>query len=120
MEQLRGGLVLGGEALWQKVQTLMSQQNGKEQIRWKQYHSQKALEAQVRKMVARQKDPKLKLWIRVRLGGEKLIDLAQEEGYRDGSGVYQVVTRLEKVAQVNRRLNGELEKLRKNVSIVVD
>ena len=120
MDQLRGGLVLGGDPLWEKAQTLISRENGKEEIRWKEHHGRKALEAQVRKLATRQKDPRLQLWVRVRLGGEKLIDLAQEQGYCDGSGVYRVVTRLEQAAEVDRKLRRELEELRKSVSIVVD
>jgi len=120
MGQLRGGLVLGGDKLWEKAQKLIAQENGKEHLHWKQHHGQKPLEVQIRKMVEQQKDPRLRLWIRVRLGGEKHVDLAHEEGYRDGSGVYRVVTRLERAAEVDRRLKKELEELRRSVSIVVD
>jgi hypothetical protein len=35
-------------------------------------------------------DRRVQIWARVRLGGERLVDVAARYGFRDGSGVYHV------------------------------
>ena len=44
-------------------------------------------------------DRRAQIWARVRLGGERLVDVAARYGFRDGSGVYRVVKRLEALGQ---------------------
>jgi len=52
------------------------------------------------------------------LGGERKVDVAQDVGYRDGSGVLQVVKRLEQSARKDEALARKLERMRKGVSSV--
>ncbi|MGO9246726.1 MAG: hypothetical protein ACLPT4_14495 [Verrucomicrobiia bacterium] len=48
---------------------------------------------------------------RVRLGGEKMLALAREQGYRDGSGLIQVVKWLERTAQQDAGMGQRLPEL---------
>jgi hypothetical protein len=50
--------------------------------------------------------------VRSRLGAERLVDVAKELGYRDGSGVLQVVKRLEQQAAKENALGRKLESLK--------
>ena len=59
-----------------------------------------------------EQDRRVGLWARVSLGGERLADLARELGYADGSGVLQVVKRLEARARDDADLRRTLSRLR--------
>lgn len=117
-EQLRGGIVLGSEKLWEKAQSLLDRPTAKHEIRWKEKQSQSQIDNLIRELLRLENDPKIQLWIRIRLGGQRQADIAQEQGYRDGSGVFRVVNRLEARASRNRDLGKKLEGLRRKVSIV--
>jgi hypothetical protein len=49
--------------------------------------------------LATETDVRIKIWARVRLGGERGVRVAQEYGYQNGSGVGQVVRRLQQQSQ---------------------
>lgn len=117
-QQLRGGLVLGTEKLWEKAQKLLDRQNSKHEIRWKQKQGQQEVQAVIQELLRLENDPKIQLWIRIRLGGQRQAHIAQEQGYRDGSGVFRVVNRLESVASQNKELGRKLEGLKRKMSIV--
>ena len=70
------------------------------------------------KLLKDEKDDRLMIWARVRLGGKRLVDLAREKGYRDGSSDLQVVKRVEKKAMENQALRKHLEGWKKNMSSV--
>ena len=55
-------------------------------------------------------DLRVQVWARVRLGGERGVAVARELGYADGSGVAQVVKRLEQAATKDRALTAQLER----------
>lgn len=57
------------------------------------------------------------LWLRVRLGGERLSDLARGYGYRDGFGIHRVVQRLEAESGSNKTLAKRLAKLRRTADL---
>jgi hypothetical protein len=57
-------------------------------------------------------DRRVQLWLRAKLGGERMTDLAREFGYRDGSGVLQVVKRLEARSAVDKAAARQLRELR--------
>ena len=63
-------------------------------------------------------DERIGLWARVRLGGERVMDVAGASGYRDASGVTQLVKRLEAAAQQNERLRKKLADLKTEMSNV--
>lgn len=58
-------------------------------------------------------DRRLRVWVRVRLGGERRIDVARSCGYKDGSAITQILKRLERQAQTDRSLGAEFSNLRK-------
>ena len=58
------------------------------------------------------------IWIRVRLGGERMTEVADDYGYRDGSGVHRVLQRLEEKAQHDRSLARHLKKLAEQMASV--
>lgn len=117
-EELRGGLVLGTEALWRKARQLIGRKEAQEGLRWSQREGAKEARERVRRMVAQENDPRLQIWARVRLGGERGRQVANENGYRDGSGVTQVVKRLEAAAERNRDLRLRMDAWRRRMSII--
>ena len=118
-DELRGGLVLGGETLWKKAKSLLAKAPRQPQLRW----LKRAGEAEVRKRVAElastREDWRTRLWLRVRLGGERACDLARELTYADGSGVLRVAQRLEAAAAGNAALRKELDELREQVRMSI-
>jgi len=74
--------------------------------------------ARVRALVADEPDRRVRIWARVALGGESKVDVAQEFGYRNGSGVLQVVKRLEQSARKDKALGRNLSKMRSSVCSV--
>ena len=47
----------------------------------------------VASLVAQESDGRVAIWLRVRVGGQRMTELAKEYGYRDGSGGHRVVHR---------------------------
>jgi len=115
LDDLRGGLVLGGEALWKKVTTLLSGRAGRQELRWSRRENADEVVARVTKLIQDEPDRRVKLWARARLAGEPLTQLAGEHGYADASGVHQAVARLEARAKDNGALQQKLERLQKAV-----
>ena len=112
------GLVLGGEELRAKAQTLIENKAGLEEARWTETAESALVRERVRRLVADEEDKRVRIWARVRLGGERGIAVAQESGYRDGSGVTRVVKRLEQAAERDAKLHGTLERLKNEMSRV--
>ena len=117
-ESLRGGLVLGGEGLWNKVRRLVADSDGDEEIRWHRRASAAEASRLVHSLVEQETDRRVAIWLRVRLGGERMTEVAEDYGYRDGSGVHRVLQRLEKKAHHDRSLARHLKKLAEQVSRV--
>ncbi len=111
--QLRGAMVLGGEELYQKAWALTKQKGGLEEARWTQSEAAGAIRERVRRLIESERDDRVKLWARVRLGGERGIEVGRENGYADGSGVTQLVKRLEARAATDRVLAKKLEQITK-------
>ena len=111
-EELRGGLVLGGDRLWKRVRVGAERAKSGEGTQWTRRQAMKAVQVRVRELVKREADDRVKIWARIRLGGERGVDVAREYGYRDGAGVAHVVRRLEKAAKTNRVLARKLAGLK--------
>lgn len=111
-EQLRGGLVLGDEALLDRVQRALSRSRDLEGARWTLRQSVREIQERVRRWVEDEPDERVKIWARIRLGGERGVDVAREYGYRDGAGVAHVVRRLERAAESDGRLLRRLQGLK--------
>jgi putative transposase len=109
--RLRSGLVLGGEALWEKAKQLAGEKQGQEEKQLAHVANDQRRAVRVREMVNGEADWRLQIWARLRLGGERGVDVAREYGYRDGSGVALVVRRLEKAASRDTILAEKLTQL---------
>lgn len=72
-ENLRGGLVLGGEALWRKAHSLIAQVEGDEEIRWTRRADAKGVARIIDRLVSEEEDRRVAIWLRVRLGGERMM-----------------------------------------------
>lgn len=59
--------------------------------------------------MAREPDRRVQIWLRVRLGAERMTEVGRLYGYRDGSGIHRVVSRLESRAQWDRDLAAKLQ-----------
>jgi len=118
LEELRGGLVLGNESLWRKARRLLSRSEGQEEIRWRKRADREMVSNKIRAAVEREPDRRIQIWLRVRLGGERMTEVGRSYGYRDGSGVHRVVARLEMRAKSNRDLAARLESWRARLSSV--
>jgi putative transposase len=112
-QQLRRGLVLGSEQLYQRARELMEQKAGLEEARWTEAEETAQVRERVRELIKADADERLKIWARVRVGGERGVDLAREYGYRAGAGVRQVVRRLESSANHDPKLKAKLEAIKK-------
>ena len=98
-DALRGGLVLGGTALWEKARRLIEAKSGSEELRWSKREETAARRLPMAQALAKKEpDPRLRVWLRVHLGGERRIDVARSCGYADGSAVTQLLKRLEQAA----------------------
>jgi hypothetical protein len=104
--------VLGQEALYAKACGLMDKKGGLEEARWTETEEVERLRERVRQLVAVESDERVKIWARVRVGGERGIDLARAYGYRNGAGVTLLVRRLEAAALKDRELGAKLENIR--------
>jgi REP element-mobilizing transposase RayT len=117
-QHLKRGLVLGGEALLETAHQLIGKKIGQEEARWTETADAVVRRAQVRQRVQREADERVRIWARVRLGGERGVEVAREYAYRHSSGVTQLVKRLETEAQEDRKLEEKLAGLRKDLSNV--
>ncbi|HUI07002.1 MAG TPA: transposase [Verrucomicrobiae bacterium] len=110
-ERLQGGLVLGGEALWKKAQSLLGRKPGQEDVRWFGRQRRQHARVQWEQRLAQEPDKRVRIWVRVRLAGERKVDVARDFGYRDGGSVLQVIKRLEAARRRDRALNKRLTEL---------
>ncbi len=113
-----GGLVLGGEVLWEKARELIGAAQGQEEIRWSRRADADQVSQHIALLVKQESDRRVAMWLRVRLGGERMTEVAADYGYRDGSGVHQVVKRLEQQATTDHALANRLHELTEAVSSV--
>jgi putative transposase len=111
LSELRGGLVLGDETLWRKAKSLLSKGKGAEHLRFSRGQTALEIQRRVAKLIQSENDRRVKIWARVRLGGEALSQLARELDYADGSGVHQVIRRLEASAKADPALQKRLAQL---------
>jgi len=115
---LRGGLVLGGKALWDKTKTVLAGKGGQEEIPWSRGQDRKEQKGVWQKKINAEPDPRWKVWLRVRALGERKADVARELGYRDGSSVLQIIKRLEKRAQENETWAQKMKNYESDLSSV--
>ncbi len=117
-QDLRGGLLLGSEALWDKVRGLIAATEGADEIHWSRRAGAKAVAKEIDRLVAEQTDRRIAIWLEVRQGGRRMTEVAKKHGYSDGSGVHRVIQRLEARAKKDRQLARQLKLLARQVSEV--
>lgn len=110
--QVRRGLILGSDALYDQVRRQIEQQDGLQEARWTVTEDQQRVTHKIKKLVANEPDRRIQIWARVCLGAERSIALAREHGYRDGSAVRQIIKRLEAAAKTDKKLRNHLDQLR--------
>ena len=81
-------------------------------MRWTAQALLKATRRRIAKLPAQEEEVRMRIWIRVELGGEKMTAIGREIGYRDGSGVDRVVQRLNKRAEQDKDLETRMFQLR--------
>jgi REP element-mobilizing transposase RayT len=114
-EKLRGGLVLGGERLWEQARALVGHKRGREEAVWSRRGDQAQRRRRLESLLAKQADEQVRIWALVRLGGQRQATLARALGYRDGSGIAYVVRRVEQKARTDRQLADKLEQLKDHI-----
>lgn len=115
-QQLRQGLILGSDALYDQVRQRIRQKDELE-ARWTVTADQVRVTQRIQELVAHEPDQRIQIWARVRLGAEPSLAVAREHGYRDGSAVRQIIKRLERAAQTDRQTRTRLHQLRKLSSV---
>jgi hypothetical protein len=103
--------------LWQKVKARLERKSGLEESRWIDQQAGREVRERVRAVLEGEQDRRLRIWIRVRLGGERMVDVSRELGYRDGGSVLQVVKRLEQAAQNDPGLRQRMGELRQKLGL---
>jgi putative transposase len=111
LEAVRGGLVLGSEQFWGKVKGSVAGSKGQEEIAWTRRMGRAERLRQVEQLLLGEEDRRIQIWARVRLGGQRSIDVASQYRFRDGSGIHRVVTRLEALAERDIRIGSRLKEL---------
>jgi putative transposase len=97
-QSLKGQLVLGGENLLQQVKGILEEKEGSAEQGWVRQEGRAGRQTATRKLVASEPDRRWQIWLRVKFGGERPVDLAREFGYRDGGTILQIIKRLESKA----------------------
>jgi putative transposase len=117
-EQLVGGLVLGGETLLAQAQARLARKGTGEEARWVQRRIEPGLRQRLEQKLAAEPDERLKIWARVRLGGERSVAVARTGQYASGSGVGNVVRRLEQRSRRDRPLRQKMAALKAHLCSV--
>ena len=111
-DSVHGSLVLGGEALREKVRGLLGDRDREEERRWVHEDADReAMRQWAERSAEGEEDVGLKAWLLVTLGRSKRVDVAKGLGYRDGSAVTHLLKQLEAARREDRSLNRRMKKL---------
>jgi REP element-mobilizing transposase RayT len=116
-EKLRGGLVLGGEELWAKAERLVAGKQGQEEGNWTKAVERESLRKRVEELVAVESEERIKMWLLVRVAGERCTVVGRRFKYRDGSGVAYVLRQLEAEIRENPALADKLQQARRQCEV---
>lgn len=119
----RFGVALGDKAFLERVKKLLKAKANRPKVprkpgppkltRAEKLELRKKRKAAAKTLVRQEEDLRWRIWIRVRLGREKGIDVGRAYDYADGSAVSQTVNRLERAAQSDRALRKHMAALEK-------
>lgn len=101
--------------MWDKVKAYVGHSSGREEIAWSRRAGQMERHGLLEQVLQGETDRRVQIWARVRLGGERLVDVAAQYGFRDGSGVLHVVQRLEALGTHDTALGLKLKELDRRV-----
>lgn len=118
-DDLAKGLALGEGDFVKKVCHQAGRRAASWNRKWVAGVTQKEVKDALMELLKDESDRKLRMWARTRLGGERWVDVAKDEGYTDGSGVLVAVKRLEAGMKDNPALTAKMNKIRKDLSSVV-
>jgi putative transposase len=105
------GWLLADSKLEEKVNRLLGRKTGQEEERWKIQKVQKALQAKMASILEDEPDWRWKIWLRLRVGGERAVDVGRELGYKSsGAGILEVIKRLEKRTEASKREAAKMKK----------
>jgi putative transposase len=108
------GLVLGGEALLERVRNLVGKKAGRQELLWvTRADNPETRQETARALASSFGDRSVKAWVRVTLGGERRVDVGQALGYKDGSAITHILKRLQARAAIDRGLRTELAKIQR-------
>jgi len=103
---LRAGVVLGGDDLLARVKGLLGRKSGTQEVAWvARVESAGQRESAADGMACLQSERLWKSWVRARLGGERHIDIARSLGYKDGSAISHILKRLESNPAASQRIS---------------
>ena len=92
---LRAGLVLGSDALFERVSGRIRGKAGAEEMAWTaREENLQARRNAAHTLAAAQSERRWKAWVLARLGGERGIETARQLGYKDGSAITHLLKRL--------------------------
>ena len=95
-QKLRLGLVLGGDALFERVRGMVQGKRGAQEMAWVSRVDDCGMrEKAARKLASQQSERRWGAWIRVRLGAERRVDVGRSMGYKDGSAITHLLQRLD-------------------------
>jgi putative transposase len=117
-DKLVGGLVLGGDRLLAKANAQLRRKAATDEAHWLQQRQYSKRRESLGDVLEGEADQRIKIWARVRLGGERGVAVAREQGYQDGSAVGQVVRRLEQRSIQDAALREKLARIKANLSRV--
>lgn len=115
-DDVKGGFVFGGEDFYGEIKKRVLCKCGNEEIQFSKRERAKTYLDEIQKIVFGEQDQRIKMWLRVRFGGERLVHLAKEFGYRDGSGVLQAIKSLERRTKIEEDLKIKMEKMTEALS----
>jgi len=105
---LQQGLILGGEEFSEKIKMKMKKNPREEEKRWLIHDHQRSRNERIHNLIKKEKNPKVQIWLRIRMGHEQMSKVARELGYRRESAIYQMLTRLEESSRQDSKLLGKL------------
>jgi putative transposase len=117
-DKLVGGLVLGGDRLLAKANAQLRRKAATDEAHWLERRQYSERRESLGEVLDGETDERIKIWARVRLGGERGVAVAREHGYQDGSAVGQVVRRLEQRSIEDATLREKLARIKANLSRV--
>ncbi len=116
---LRKGLILGGESLWNMVRELVAKAEGPKKSAGDDEPTRKRLRVPSNRWSTKQQTAEWPFgYACAWAGGERMTTVAADYGCRDGSGVHRVIKRLEEKAKSDRALSRRLKALAKKTSSI--